>query len=204
MSLRARPSTTTNAPIEFKHDFAKSVAAAAPPPTQDETVRNILSRLDSLQSKVIGNEELKSTDPSKPTDLHARVTQLESIHRDHLERLGAQFNSVEDQLQRNNTDNAVIEQISSKFNKIESHIRSQSQLHDRIRSLESEVSSLRRAAEPHPDQERMLNKINARLDDWEQARSLGSRVDSSADTDRAKFLAARIDKLKELRSKYAN
>ena len=259
MSLRPRsstPATTLNAPaapIEFKQDFTQSTAALAA--SHDETVRSILSRLDSLQSKVAGAEELKSVEPaatkllarpksavpSKPltttppaADLHARVSQLEAIHQDHLERLGAQLNAVEDHLLNNGTDNptineiaakfgkiekhilsaqsdnATINEIASKFDKIEGHVRNQTQLHDRIRGLETEVASLRRVAEPHPDQERLLLKINARLDDWERSRSLaksgpslGARVSEPNSTpDRAEYLASRIDKLKELRSKY--
>jgi hypothetical protein len=263
MSLRPRPSATATtlnapaAPIEFKQDFTQSTAALAA--SHDETVRSILSRLDSLQSKVAGAEETKSVVeptaakllarpksavPSKPltttppaADLHARVSQLEAIHQDHLERLGAQLNAVEDHLLNNGTDNptineiaakfgkiekhilntqadnATINEIASKFDKIEGHVRTQTQLHDRIRGLETEVASLRRVAEPHPDQERLLYKINARLDDWERSRSLaksgpslGARVSeplrSNASPDRAEYLASRIDKLKELRSKY--
>jgi vacuolar-type H+-ATPase subunit I/STV1 len=248
-------SSSPAAPIEFKQEFASSTAALAA--SHDETVRNILSRLDSLQSKVAGTEEVRfapettasqprskppaSTTPAKPaaaasspTELHARVSQLENIHQDHLQRLGAQLNAVESSLMdrgaenhtineisakfdriedhvRNAPDARTINEIAAKFDRIEGHVRNTAQLHDRIRSLESEVASLRSATIPHPEQERLLNKINERLDHWENSRAaagkptsttLGARADTPVAGDRAEYLAARIDKLKELRSKY--
>jgi len=251
MSLRPRPSATPLSapapPIEFKPEFATSVSALAA--SHDETVRNILSRLDSLQSKVAGTEEIRSVkspavpttlQSSKPalttasapssTELHARVSQLENVHQDHLQRLSAQLNAVESSLMDKHAENAtineiaakfdtienhvrnapdakVINEIAAKFDRIETHVRNTAQLQDRIRGLESEVASLRAASVPHPDQEHLLKKINARLDDWEKTKALGARATNeslmSADGgNRAEYLAARIDKLKELRSKY--
>ena len=269
MSVRSIPKATTlaapAAPIQFREDFVHSTAALAA--SHDESVRNILSRLDMLQSKVSAADEEPTTRPratpksipsktptptlaadATPSNLHSRITNLETIHQDHLTRLGAQLNAVEDQLSRNGENNPVIHEISSKFGQIESHVRQQSKLNDRINnlesqfasltrssssststrnpsptklharinSLESEVASLRASTEPHPDQERLLRKINARLDEIETKRAgrstLGSRADEPLQTaprsspgvaaDRQQYLAARIDKLKELRSRY--
>ena len=164
MSLRTRSSTTAiasaapAAPIEFKQDFTQSNAAIAA--SHDETVRSILSRLDSLQSKVAGAEEIKSAEPTTPkllarpkpavptkpltttppaADLHARVSQLEAIHQDHLERLGAQLNAVEDHLLNNGTDNPTINAIAAKFGKIEKHILNAQSDNATINEIELEV-----------------------------------------------------------------
>ena len=264
MSVRSTAKPTTlaapAAPIQFRDDFVHSTAALAA--SHDESVRNILSRLDMLQSKVAAADEEPTrprtapkavasrapvatlTADTTPSNLHSRISNLESIHQDHLARLGAQLNAVEDQLARNGENNPVIHEISSKFGQIESHVRKQSQLHDRIsnlesqfsalrsssstrnpsptklhariNSLESEIASLRASTEPHPDQERLLRKINARLDEIETKRAgkttLGARAaeplrtapraSSGVSADRQQYLAARIDKLKELRSRY--
>ena len=265
MSVRSTPKPTTLAapatPIQFRDDFVHSTAALAA--SHDESVRNILSRLDMLQSKVAAADEEPAARPratpksipsktptptlaadATPSNLTSRISNLETIHQDHLTRLGAQLNAVEDQLARNGENNPVIHEISSKFAQIESHVRKQSQLNDRlsnlesqfatlnsssstrtpsptklharINSLESEVASLRSSTEPHPDQERLLRKINARLDEIETKRAgkttLGSRADEPLRTatrstpgvaaDRQQYLAARIDKLKELLSRY--
>jgi chromosome segregation ATPase len=268
MSVRSTPKPTTlaspAAPIQFREDFVHSTAALAA--SHDESVRNILSRLDMLQSKVSASDEEPAARPratpksfpsktptptlaadASPANLHSRISNLETIHQDHLARLGAQLNAVEDQLSRNGENNPVIHEISSKFGQIESHVRQQSKLsdrlnnlesqfasirssssssstrnpsptklHARINSLESEIASLRASTEPHPDQERLLRKINARLDEIETKRAgrstLGSRADEPLRTaprsspgvaaDRQQYLAARIDKLKELRSRY--
>ena len=257
MSLRptakATPLTAPAAPIDFKPEFATSTAALAA--SHDETVRSILSRLDSLQSKVAGTDEVRSVSSKPPTapttlqsskpalttspstassaDLHARVSKLENVHQDHLERLSTQLNAVESSLMdkqsehstineiaakfdtienhvRNAPDARVINEIAAKFDRIESHVRNTAQLQDRIRGLESEVASLRAATTPHPEQEHLLKKINSRLDDWERNKqSLGARATNespmsagSDHVDRAEYLVARIDKLKELRSKY--
>ena len=262
MSVRSTPKPTTSTlgapatPIQFRDDFVNSSAALAA--SHDESVRNILSRLDMLQSKVASDGEaaaavpvtIKTTKPtpgkatpaplaaeSSASSLHSRLSNLETIHQDHLTRLGSQLNAVEDQLIRNSGDNSTIHEISAKFGQIESHLRKQGQLHDRIdtiesqlaslksakptelhsriRSLESEVASLRASTEPHPDQEGLLRKINARLDEFESAKRtnvrLGARADlesspassSNASPDRRQqYLSTRLEKLKELRSRY--
>jgi TolA-binding protein len=267
MSARstAKPSSVAApaAPIQFRDDFLSSSAALAA--SNEESVRSILSRLDMLQSKVVSADEIApkatttttttapraaklSTAPldTNTSSLHARISQLESVHQDHLTRLGAQLSAVENQLIKNSGDNATMHEISAKFGQIESHIRNQgdaserisrlesqlsslqsrgsssTELHARIRSLESEVSELRTATEPHPEQESLLRRINSRLDDIETKRGgssdyLGARSSESLKTapapraapsssgvtaERQKYLAARIDKLKELRSRY--
>jgi hypothetical protein len=265
MSIRSSKPTalaTPATPIQFRDDFLSSSAALAA--NNEESVRSILSRLDTLQSKVTSADEEAVTKPrsstttlaakssklstpleTNPSNLHSRLSNLETIHQDHLTRLGAQLNAVENQLIKNSGDNATIHEISAKFGQIETHIRNQgdsherlnkletqfaslrssaarssnsTELHSRIRSLESEVAELRTSTEPHPEQESLLRRINSRLDEIETKRSgsskfnLGSRSSNeissapapraSSNTDRQRYLAARIDKLKELRSRY--
>ena len=110
-------------------------------------------------------------------------------------------------------------QISSKFSQVESRLQAATRLSDRVAAIEakhpdlhSRVTKLEAHLTPDPEQERILARINAKLDLLEQnaRKSSGSSLGASYDPkpshsehdERVKFLQNRIEKLKELRSRY--
>lgn len=258
--------------IDFKDEFVNSTAVFAA--SHDETVSHILQRLDQLQSKISSNS---TTEPApaaplrsdKPRDLHSRVSTLESIHEDTLQRLGAKldtverklsdnkeaemlmgkiaskFSAIESQLSANKDAEALMGKIASKFSQVEARLQSATQLEDRVTQLESRLldrvarvesrltsgndpwtsdlhsrlAKLEAAAAPDPEQERILARINAKLDQLERGKIANASVDgrksmaASFDEGRRDFLGAereerieylqnRIEKLKDLRRKY--
>ena len=260
--IAASPQT----PISFKDEFIHSTAALAA--SHDETVSHILSRLDQLQDKIQTQPEnaanlsaqrsataatgTQATRTAVPTDnsVHARLASLESMHQDTLHQVYSKLGAVERQLQVNQESQTLITQIASRLQQVEPKLQSQASLGDRLSRIESQLQShmgrvnnleSRVASDRSgPDQERILARINAKLDILEEqqrnARLSAARkpaaepraaVSSShhepssarrsldmgservaqmeADMDkqeRAKFLQARIEKLKELRNKY--
>jgi hypothetical protein len=171
------------------------------------------------------------------------------MHQDTLHRVHSKLDAVERQLQVNQESQSLITQIASRLQQVEPKLQSQASLGDRLARIESQlqshvgrVNSLEsRVANDSsgPDQERILARINSKLDILEEQqrnarlaaarkpaepragssyqepsarRSLDTGSSSraahmEADMDkqeRAKFLQARIEKLKELRSKYEN
>lgn len=264
-------SATPATPITFKDEFVHSTAALAA--SHDETVTHILSRLDQLSAKIQTQPEQNNTTtaprnttttnaqtrsnsaPLADTSVHARLASLESINESTLHRLSSQLDSVEQQLRTNRESEKLMTQIASRLQQVEPRLKSHADMGDRLARIESQlqshmgrVSNLEsRIDRPDPEQERILSRINSKLDILEQQqrtakrgessssminaeayrkpepiaphyndsrRSLdqGSRPSSGAqhmDSDmdrqeRAKYLQTRIEKLKELRSKYEN
>lgn len=259
--IAASPQT----PISFKDEFIHSTAALAA--SHDETVSHILSRLDQLQDKIQTQPEnaanlsaqrsataatgTQATRTAVPTDnsVHARLASLESMHQDTLHQVYSKLGAVERQLQVNQESQTLITQIASRLQQVEPKLQSQASLGDRLSRIEASLQShvgrvnsleSRAASDTSgPDQERILSRINAKLDVLEEqqrnARLSAARtpavepraaassyrepssVRRSIDTgservaqldaemdkqERAKFLQARIEKLKELRNKY--
>ena len=260
---RTTASTTTpasvspQAPINFKDEFVNSTAALAA--SHDETVSHILSRLDQLQAKISTQPETSAQQAPAPAavrtqqqqrsnvsvdqSVHARLSSLESIHEDALHRLSSKLDQVERQLTVNKESEQLMTQIASRLQQVEPRLRSHADLSDRVVSLESRmrnhvdihdrVCNLEAAARPDPEQERILSRINAKLDILEEQQrrkpvaalseperrsaplgnafdgrwSLDSgRVQLDSDSmdkqERARYLQARIEKLKELRTRY--
>jgi|GEM_PF-6062545 len=201
------------APIEFKSEYSTT--------NHDDTVGHILSRLDQLQASI-------STQPDSvvaplterparlvaskadPSDLHARLQHLEAIHEDTLHQLGAKLSLVEKKVRDNREAEHLMTQISSKFGQIETRLQAQTRLHDRVCDLETRM-------QPDPEQERILARINSKLDaierrkatlgaPYEEKRSIAAPYESSAprysDPERAEYLQKRIEKLQALRSRY--
>ena len=211
MSISSRSSAAPEkiSAVEFKSEFLNAAPAA-----RDDTVNNILSRLDQLQASI--NPDSTATPAAKataartksdPADLHSRLEHLESIHEDTLHQLGAKLSLVEAKIRDNKEAEHLMGQISAKFSLIESRLQSQSRLHDRVTEIESQLK-------PDPEQDRILSRINAKLDLIEEqkrsraeprAAALGSRFDehSAHDSDRAEYLHQRIAKLQALRARYA-
>lgn len=225
--------------------------------TQPETTGNLSTQRASTTTTPSSSapQALRSATTtaasSTPTDssVHARLASLESMHQDTLHRVHSKLDAVERQLQVNQESQSLITQIASRLQQVEPKLQSQASLGDRLARIESQlqshvgrVNSLEsRVANDSsgPDQERILARINSKLDILEEQqrnarlaaarkpaepragssyqepsarRSLDTGSSSraahmEADMDkqeRAKFLQARIEKLKELRSKYEN
>ena len=254
-------------PISFKDEFAHSAAALAA--NHEETVSHILSRLDQLQNKIQTQPEQnseKSTPAPRsvsssasnqrsggaavPTDtsVHARLATLEGVNENVLNRLSSKLDAVENQLRINRDSEALMTQIATRLQQVEPKLQSHANLGDRLSRIETQlqthvgrVSNLEaRSDRPDPGQERVLARINSKLDALEdqqrQGRSVGAaaasqkteQMRSTADSrrsldagggtrsnrqpmeldmdreERALYLQTRIEKLKELRSKYEN
>jgi uncharacterized phage infection (PIP) family protein YhgE len=231
-------------PIDFRDDFVNSAAVYAA--STDETVSQIMQRLDQLQSKIATNEQQPAAATPRPArtgaDINSRVATLESIHEDTLQRLGAKldvverklsehremeslmgqisskFSQIESQLSANKDSEGLINKVATKFSAVESRLQSATQLSDRVAQLESRlgshsdlharISRLESSLAPDPEQERLISRISAKLDRLERgaqpdepaaAVGLGASADRE---DRINYLQTRIEKLKELRSRY--
>jgi hypothetical protein len=226
-SLASKPSTT----IDFKSDFVNSTAVFAA--SHDETVSHILTRLDQLQSKVSAQPEQTPTAraPRPPAnDLHARIAALEDIHENALHkldskldgverklsdtkeaeslmgRIASKFSNIESQLASNKESEALMSNIASKFALVENKLQSATQLSDRVvrlEGLQSRIAKLESHLKPDPEQDRILSRINSKMDQLE--RQQGSKtvdfVGSERD-ERINYLQERIGKLRELKAKY--
>lgn len=260
MSIRSTPRTIAAAstasapqtPINFKDEFVNSTAALAA--SHEETVSHILSRLDQLQAKISTQAETNVPAASQPVrsqrsvvgasaadqSVHARLSSLESIHEDALQSLSCKLDQVERQLSVNKESEGLMTQIADRLRQVEPRLQSHANLSDRIVSLESRlrshsdlhdrISTLEASAQPDPEQERILLRINSKLDILEEQQRNGRKSSSqhyepsphlSASFDdgrrsldsgslgadmekqeRAKYLQTRIEKLKELRNRY--
>jgi hypothetical protein len=180
--------STPRAPINFKDEFVHSTAALAA--SHDETVSHILSRLDTLQAKIQTQPESNNNNtPAAPQQraiqqrdashimdqsVHSRLSSLESIHEDALHRLSAKLDQVERQLTVNKESESLMNQIASRLSQVEPRLQSHADLSDRVIGLESKLNahsdihhrlrSLEAAAQPDPEQERILMRINSKLD----------------------------------------
>ena len=137
---------------------------------------------------------------------HIIVRCLTFAKQDTLHQLGAKLSLVEKKVRDNREAEHLMTQISSKFGQIESRLQAQTRLHDRVCDLETRM-------QPDPEQERILARINSKLDAIERRKaSLGApyaeeRMPRDAaprysDPDRAEYLQKRIEKLQALRSRY--
>ena len=122
----------------------------------------------------------------------------------------------------------LMHQIASKFTLLESRLSSQTSLNDRIAKLESKLSShsylhtrlnhleskhtrLESQLQPDPEHDRLITRINAKLDMIESAQRMKlskaeapkpSHLGASADSE-INFLQDRIERLTALRARYA-
>ena len=133
----------------------------------------------------------------------------------------------------------LMTKIASTFTLLESRISSQSQLNDRVAHLESKLSNtsdlhsrlmhleskapnhsilsdrmsrLESQLKPDPEHDRLITRINAKLDTIENTQRMKlnsalptttTRLGASADTSEMRFMQDRIDKLTTLRARYA-
>ena len=199
-------SASPSNPIDFREDFVNSTAVYAA--NTDETVSQIMQRLDQLQSKIGANEAAAaaSSTPAAPraraaapTDLHARVSVLESVHEDTLRSLGSKLDVVERKLNDQREAETLMGQISSKFSRIESQLgaakeseglmakvvskfsavesrlQSAMQLGDRVAQLESRLES-------HSALHSRVNRLEASMAPDPEQERLISRISAKLDT----------------------
>ena len=120
-----------------------------------------------------------------------------------MNKVATKFSAVESRLQS-------ATQLSDRVARIESRLGSHADLHTRVTKLESGLA-------PDPEQERLIARIGAKLDKLERSNSTAvpQPVDRREDQhaalgvasvddreDRINYLQNRIEKLKELRSRY--
>ena len=210
----------------------------------EDTLHRLNSKLDTVERKLSDSKE-------------AEVL---------MGKIASKFSAIESQLSANKEAEALMGKIASKFSQVEARLQSATQLDDRVTQLESRlmdrvsrvesrlpssdlhsrVSKLESSMAPDPEQERILSRINAKLDQLEQRNKARleydeprskSRIGSEYDEPRSKsrigseydeprpksrlgseydeprgnklereerieYLQSRIEKLKELRSKY--
>jgi hypothetical protein len=206
----------------------------------EDHLRRLGAKLDGLERQFSNNKEAEAL----------------------MGRIATKFTAIESQLNANKDTEGLMNKIATKFSQVESKLQSATQLHDRVSELESNaqlhsrlhdristlesrvkpdihsrIAQLESRLEPDPEQERILSRINSKLEVLEQnARkqktvSIGAEMDrsrsdrprssmdrsrssdarESSDSalgsnaereDRINFLQTRIEKLKELRSRY--
>ena len=206
MSVRAsqKPGSQTTGTIDFKEEFVNSPAALAA--NHDETVNHILSRLDQLQSKIVGqsandasssvtlgssasnnvNSKVaavrKSATEGGAVDLHSRLSALENIHEDSLRRLSVKLDGLEKQLSTNKEAEVLMGRIASKFGAIESQLNDNKEaeaLMGRISSKFTQLESrLKSTAELHDRVSDLESRVGSHSRLSERLSSLESRVKS--------------------------
>lgn len=170
MSVRSsqKPGSQTTGTIDFKEEFVNSPAALAA--NHDDTVNHILSRLDQLQSKIVGqsandasssvtlgssasnnssnnvNSKVaavrKSATEGGAGDLHSRLSALENIHEDSLRRLSVKLDGLEKQLSTNKEAEVLMGRIASKFGAIESQLNNNKEAEALMGRISSKFTQL--------------------------------------------------------------
>ena len=181
----------------------------------------ISSKFSAIESRLKGNKEaeaLMGQISSKFSAIESRLKENKDAEA-LMGQISSKFSAIESRLKESKDAEALMSQISSKFSQVESRLQAATRLSDRVAAIEakhpdlhSRVTKLEAHLTPDPEQERILARINAKLDLLEQnaRKSSGSSLGASYDPkpshsehdERVKFLQNRIEKLKELRSRY--
>jgi hypothetical protein len=194
-------------PIDFRDDFVNSTAVYAA--NTDETVSQIMQRLDQLQSKIGANEAAAAVAPAAApraaatssartpsTDLHARVATLESVHEDTLRSLGVKLDGVERKLNEQREVESLMGQISSKFSRIETQLGAAkeseglmtkvaskfSAVETRLQSamqMGDRVAQLESRLEAHSDLHSRMSRLESRLGSHAELHSRVNRLEAS-------------------------
>ena len=226
-------SSAPNCTIDFKSDFVNSTAVFAASHDETVThILSRLDQLQSkisTQPEPTAAPVARAVRPPT-TDLHARIAALEDIHENALHKLGSKldgverklsdtkeaetlmgriaskFSNIESQLASAKESEALMSNIASKFSMVENKLQSATQLSDRVvrlEGLQSRITKLESHLKPDPEQEKILSRINSKMDQLE--RQQGSKtvdfVGSERD-ERINYLQERIGKLRELKAKY--
>ena len=197
-STPAQQTTVRTAPVVARKEGGDLHSRLSALETIHETaLQNLSSKLDRVERQFGANKEAEAL----------------------MGQISSKFSAIESRLKESKDAEALMGQISSKFSQVESRLQAATRLSDRVAAIEakhpdlhSRVTKLEAHLTPDPEQERILARINAKLDLLEQnARkssgpSLGASYDPkpshSEHDERVKFLQNRIEKLKELRSRY--
>ena len=225
------PVGSSSAAIEFKQEFTNSATAIASNDEAVSHILSRLDQLQSKITDQPETAAAPRA-PRAAGDVHSRLSTLESIHEDALHRLSSKldtlerqlsnnkeaealmgkistkFGAIENQLSAQKDAEALMSKIASKFTQVESRLQSATKLCDRVETLESRLSSdsdlhrriqtLEAQLKPDPEQARILTRINSKLTELER----NGRPAPPEREERVKFLQTRIEKLKELRSRY--
>ena len=208
MSVRSsqKPGSQTTGTIDFKEEFVNSPAALAA--NHDDTVNHILSRLDQLQSKIVGQSDAsssvtlgssasnnssnnvnskvaavrKSATEGGAGDIHSRLSALENVHEDSLRRLSVKLDGLEKQLSTNKEAEVLMGRIASKFGAIESQLNNNKEaeaLMGRISSKFTQLESrLKSTAELHDRVSDLESRVGSHSRLSERLSTLESRVKS--------------------------
>ena len=174
----------------------------------EELMSQIVSKFSTLESKIKGHAEVDS----RLNEIASRFQRIESKIRGQvevdskMEDIASKFQRIESKLRGQMDVDSKMDEIASRFQRIESKIQNAMRTEDRISKLEAHLT-------PDPEQERILARINSKLDMIEQNRRSAPESHRSAPTmiesrheseaDRIKYLEARIEKLKLMREKYS-
>jgi len=191
---------------------------------QQQTVRSVVTASRSKDDLHARLTTLESIHEDSLKRLSSKLDGLEkqlSVNKEAevlMGRIASKFNTIESQLAANKEAESLMSQIATKFSQVETRLKSAVDLHDRVAEIESRtrshsrlhdrVSTLESKLTPDPEQERIIERINSKLDileqrkkpDAETKQSLGANAESREE--RIQFLQSRIEKLKELRSRY--
>jgi hypothetical protein len=180
----------------------------------EDTLQRLGSKLELVERKLSDNREAEAL----------------------MGKIASKFTAIESQLNANKESEALMDKIASKFSQVEARLQSATQLEDRVAQLESRLldrvarvesrltsgndpwtsdlhsrlSKLEAASVPDPEQERILSRINVKLDQLERGKTakLGASFEEPKEflgaerEQRIEYLQNRIEKLKDLRRKY--
>lgn len=203
----AKPSTST---IDFREEIATT--------SNDKTVSQILSRLDQLQNKIGGTPEAtpKEAAPKENSkDLQSRITTLEKIHEDVLQKLASKLENLERRIAEKREAEPtehLVEKLASKFSQVEARLHSATKLDDRVARLESQlqahaahperISKLEAHLAPEGEYEKVLHRINSKIDTIEKAKRSAPLAAETSKQDQIKYLQDRVERLQQLKTKY--
>ena len=226
-----QPENSTTPPQQqLAASAVKTISTAA-----RKTDGDLNSRLQSLENI---HENVLQRLNGKLDSLERRLSENKEAEK-LMGQIATKFGHVEARLKENKDAEKLMSQIASKFSHIEAKLQSASRLQERVSDLESRiarthapdlqkrVARLEAQAQPDPEHDRIIARINSKLDILERnkrqesmnagvksfegtskrsqaAPSLSKSMSSPADEARMKELQARIEKLKILRNKYQN
>ena len=203
-------------PIDFRDDFVNSTAVYAA--NTDETVSQIMQRLDQLQSKIGANEAAAAT-PAAPraaatsssaaartpsTDLHARVATLESVHEDTLRSLGVKLDGVERKLNEQREVESLMGQISSKFSRIETQLGAAKESEGLMNKVASKFAAVESRLQSAMQMGDRVAQLESRLGSHAELHSRVNRLEASMapDPEQERLItriSAKLDSLERAR-----